>query len=262
MKNVKIVSRKDFDSENLRKYFEEVLVKNGYTLSDEPELVLSIGGDQTMLQSFRTYGSDKHYVGLNTGTLGFYTDFKKEEADELLEYILSEKPFETVSYPLVELEFQLTNGEVETELALNEAVIKSKSLATFVMEVYVNEKRFETFRGDGLIISTPSGSTAYNHSVQGAIIHPSLVSMQISELAAINNREYRTLNRPMVLPGHHTLDLYIKNATDNVLVGIDGFDCTFSSIRKIRATVSQEKIKFARYRSLPFWGRVKEKFLD
>lgn len=262
MKKIHIVARDDFESKNIKRYFEEVLLKHGFDLSDDPEMVIAIGGDGTMLQAFHRFGTNVSYVGLHTGTLGFYADWRKEEADELLENILTNSKPEIVEYPLVELEFKLTNGSTEKRLAINEAVIKSKSLSTFILEVYINNERFETFRGDGLIVSTPSGSTAYNYSVLGSVLHPSLDALQVSELAAINNGEFRTLNRSFVLPNHHLLDLYIKNKDNEVLVGVDGFEQKFEGIRKISSKVSKEKVKFVRYRHFPFWQRVREKFLN
>ncbi|MPU17321.1 NAD(+) kinase, partial [Acinetobacter baumannii] len=71
---------------------------------------------------------------------------------------------------------------------------------TLVTEVEIRGEYFETFRGDGLCISTPSGSTAYNKALGGAIIHPSIEAIQIAEMASINNRVFRTVGSPLVLP--------------------------------------------------------------
>jgi len=262
MKKIQIVARDDFESKNIKKYFEEVLLKQKFILSEEPEMVIAIGGDGTMLQAFHRFGPDVSYVGLHTGTLGFYADWRKEEADQLLEHILTNQTPDIVEYPLAEIELELTDGRKEKRLALNEVVVKAKSLSTFILEVYINNERFETFRGDGMIISTPSGSTAYNYSVLGSVVHPSVEALQIAELAAINNGEFRTLNRSFVLPNHHQLDLYIKNKDQDVLVGVDGFEQKFEGIRKINSKVAKEKVKFVRYRHFPFWQRVREKFLN
>ena len=70
------------------------------------------------------------------------------------------------------------------------------------MEVEINGEHFERFRGDGLCVSTPSGSTAYNKALGGAIIHPTL-TIQIAEMASINNRVFRTVGSSLVLPAHH-----------------------------------------------------------
>jgi NAD+ kinase len=261
MKKYQLVVRSDDYSHGIAKKYESELNRHGWEMSDTPELIIAIGGDGTMLEAFhKYYRPEVLFVGLHTGKLGFYADWDREEADDLLQHIINNEP-RIVEYPLVLVQFELKEGKKEF-LALNETIIRSKTLSTFVMEVWINERRFESFRGDGMIISTPSGSTGYNHSVGGSILHPSFEAIQVSELAAINNREFRTLNRSFVLPKHHILDIYPKNPDRDILVGIDGQEYSFVGIERIRAKVAQEKVGFARYRPFPFWQRVREKFLD
>jgi NAD+ kinase len=162
---------------------------------------------------------------------------------------------------LVNVEFECHNGNNQSFLVLNEAVVKSKSISTIVIEVYINEEHFESFRGNGLMISTPSGSTAYNHSVGGSIVYPTIEVMQIAELASINNSEHRTLNRSFILDKQNQLELYVKTPINEVSIGLDGTEYPFEGIRKIKAKVSDAKINFARYKPFPFWKRVKQKFL-
>lgn len=261
MKTFQLVVRSDHYSRQIADRYKIELEQNGWQMSEQPELVIAIGGDGTMLEAFhRYYRTDVAFVGLHTGRLGFYADWDREEAEELLNHILHSEP-KVVEYPLIEFSFELQE-ETKRFFALNEAIIKSKNLSTFVMEIWINERLFETFRGDGMIFSTPSGSTGYNHSVGGSILHPSFEAIQVSELAAINNREFRTLNRSFVLPRHHILDIYPKNPDRDILVGIDGLEHSFAGLTRIRAKVAQEKVGFARYRPFPFWQRVREKFIN
>lgn len=261
MKKYQLVVRDDENSKEIAEWLEEQLQLNQWERSGQPELVIAIGGDGTMLEAFHQYyRPEVALVGLHTGRLGFYADWDRDEADDFLHHLLIHTP-RMVEYPLVEARFELKNGVEKRTLALNEVILRSKTLSTFVLEVWINERRFESFRGDGLIVSTPSGSTAYNHSVGGSIIHPSLEAIQVSELAAINNREFRTLNRSFILPAHHVLDLYPKNPERDILVGIDGKEHSISGLTRVRMQVAPEKVKFARYRRFPFWQRVREKFL-
>ena len=164
MKKYKLVVRDDEYSRKIADKYKKELNQHGWQSSEEPELIIAIGGDGTMLEAFHHYNRpDVAFVGLHTGRLGFYADWQKEEADELLYRIIHDEP-EVVEYPLGVVQFELKEGN-QRFLALNETVIKSKNLSTFVMEIWINEKRFESFRGDGIIISTPSGSTGYNLSV-------------------------------------------------------------------------------------------------
>lgn len=262
MKTYQLVVRDDFVSKQIANNFDVNLENRGWEKTDKPELIIAIGGDGTMLTAFQKYyGKGVSFSGIHTGTLGFYADWNIEEANKLLDHIIHTKP-EFVHYPLVEIEIESNKGEIKRTLALNEVVVKSKTLSTFMLEVYINDEHFETFRGDGLIVSTPTGSTAYNHAVNGSILHPSIEAIQVSELAAINNKEFRTLGRSFVLPKHHTLDLYVKNPEKDVLIGVDGVEFSLEGIRRIRTKVSDEKIKFVRYRPFPFWKRVKEKLIE
>ena len=83
------------------------------------------------------------------------------------------------------------------------------------MDVYINDLHFETFRGDGLIVSTPTGSTGYNKSVHGAIVDPKLTCMQITELGSLNNNQYRTLGSPFIL-SDKTLTLVVAKKEMNI----------------------------------------------
>jgi NAD+ kinase len=261
MNTFQIVSRGDFKSKKIEENYKNILIQQGWKLADSPELVISIGGDGTMIQAYRDYYHETSaFVGLHTGTLGFYADWDVEESDQLLDQILHTEP-EIDQCPLLQVEFELFDGEQQSFLVLNEAVVKSNSISTIIIEVYIEGEHLESFRGDGLLISTPSGSTAYNHSVGGSIVHPTIETMQVTELASINNIEHRTLDRPFVLNKHHELELYVKNPIEDVSIGLDGNEYAFESLRKITVNVADAKIKFARYKPFPFWQRVKQKFL-
>ena len=83
-------------------------------------------------------------------------------------------------------------------LALNESTVKSVE-GTLVIDVEIRGQHFERFRGDGLCLATPSGSTAYNKALGGAIVHPSINAIQLTELASINNRVFRTVGSPLLV---------------------------------------------------------------
>lgn len=227
-------------------------------VGETPELVLSIGGDGTLLEAVHQYGLEPQYVGIHTGHLGFYADWRPEELDEFIEALEQGQP-DVVEYPVVYCEIHSNNGDVHQKWALNEIVIRNATLSTLVVCVFINGEEFETFRGDGLIVSSPSGSTAYNKAVNGAIVHPSIEAIQLSEIASINNQTYRTVNSSLVLPKHHSIELIVLNP--KIMMGLDREQGIWENVRSITCRVSSQKVKFARYRKLPFWGRVRNSFI-
>ena len=146
-------------------------------------------------------------------------------------------------------------------LLLNEATMKTENGSTLVVDVNIRGKHFERFRGDGLCISTPSGSTAYNKALGGALIHPSLEAMQIAEIASINNRVFRTVGSPLVLPKHHTCLIMPVNH-DTIRTTIDHVSIKHKNVNAIQFRVANEKVRFARFRPFPFWKRVHDSFIS
>lgn len=258
-----IVSKGDERSDKLKTTIKQYLTDFDLTYdSNEPDLVISVGGDGTFLEAFHTYVhrlKKTAFIGIHTGHLGFYADWIPDELEKLIIEI-AKTPFQVIEYPLLEVTIHLEKGGVENRfLALNEAMIKTAE-GSVVFDVEIKGEHFETFRGDGLCISTPSGSTAYNKALGGAIVHPSLEAIQLTEMASINNRIFRTIGSPLILPKHHTCIL--KPMVDqSFLVAIDHFSDTYTNVKSIQCRVAQERVRFARFRPFPFWNRVRDSFV-
>ncbi|CAM4450608.1 NAD kinase [Paenibacillus tarimensis] len=256
-----VIDRGDPYSKELVERFHKLAADKGFVRDDhEPEKVISIGGDGTMLHAFHKFTdrvSDISFVGIHTGHLGFFADWQAHELEELVEVMATSEP-SYVRYPLVEIELE-TKAGTTNYTAVNEFTLKGVD-GTLVAQININNELFEMFRGDGIVISTPSGSTAYNKSVGGAVIHPSISSLQIAEIASINNRVYRTLGSSVVLPQHHHCDI-ISKKEQRLLLTVDHLSIQRSDIQSVRCRVSDRKVCFARYRPFPFWNRVREAFM-
>jgi NAD+ kinase len=230
---------------------------------DQPDIVISVGGDGTLLYAFHRYSSrlDRTaFVGVHTGHLGFYADWTPEEIEKLV-IAIAKTPYQVVEYPLVETIIRYQNGGKEARyLGLNESTVKSVD-GTLVIDVEIRGEHFERFRGDGLCISTPSGSTAYSKALGGAIIHPSISALQVAEMASINNRVFRTVGSPLILPAHHTCLLKPVNRAD-FQVGIDHLMLLHKDVKSIQFRVAEERVRFARFRPFPFWKRVHDSFIS
>lgn len=262
-----IIARDDTLSKQLSEEFHHLARERGLAHdAQSPDIVLSIGGDGTLLQAFHQYihHIDKvAFVGVHTGRLGFFADWEPSEINELADLMgaaASHRDLQVVYYPLVEIEMHGIHG-TSIQYALNEFTLKCIE-ETLVAQININRELFQMFRGDGICISTPSGSTAYNKSLGGAVVHPAIEAIQIAEIASINNRIFRTLGSSFLLPSHHTCEIYPKKG-QNLLVSLDHITSQRNDIESIRCRVSKEaKVQFARFRPFPFWSRVRESFID
>ncbi|MBF0713726.1 NAD kinase [Gemella sp. GH3] len=233
--------------------------------NNKPDYIIVIGGDGTVLSAFRKYldiVNDVKFITIHTGHLGFYTDYQVKNYKNIFEDILNRAP-QVESYPLLAVEAYCTQGNMLTKnYALNEITFNNSMGSTYVAEVYINDEHFENFRGDGICISTPTGSTAYNKSLGGAVIHPKMDIFQVTEIAALNNLVYRTLGNPVILSKDEVLTIKPKNQVNNNRLSIDQSYYSNESLSKIKITLSKtKKISFLRYNNVSFWKRVKRSFI-
>ncbi len=160
----------------------------GCSLEDfaaDADLAVSIGGDGTMLRTFeRVAQFGVPVLGVNVGHLGYLTEFEADEAKTAVDKALrGDLPVE--ERLMVQSRVQRSTGEIEgTWIGLNEAVVEKKSQGhTVRLEVAIDDSPFATYAGDGLIVSTPTGSTAYNLSARGSIVAPTHWSLQLTPVA-------------------------------------------------------------------------------
>lgn len=262
-----VLDRGDPLSVELTQQFHKLAEQRGFVLDAEsPEIVVSIGGDGTMLHAFHTFIDripDLAFVGVHTGHLGFYADWKADELNELVDHMSGVRGSDSVEprlvkYPLVQLDIHKKSG-TSSYIALNEFTLKGVD-GTVVAQIDINDVTFEMFRGDGICVSTPSGSTAYNKSVGGAMVHPSIDALQIAEIASINNRIFRTLGSPLLLPKHHHCDIFSRKE-QRLLLTVDHINISIDDLISVRCQVAEQQVSFARYRPFPFWNRVRDAFL-
>ncbi|EHS84716.1 ATP-NAD kinase [Limosilactobacillus gastricus PS3] len=258
-----------YDSEQSLQVRQEILDQaEGTELEyDEtyPEVVISVGGDGTLLSAIHKYQDQLdqiRFVGIHTGHLGFYADWRPYEVAELVESLKNDSG-QSVTYPLLKTEALYDDGSIEESVAINEATIRDFS-KTLVCDVYINHNLFERFRGDGLCISTPTGSTAYNKSVGGAIMDPRIIGFQVAEMASLNNMIFRTIGSPVILGTHAQLNIKIMNDENLILTNdreITKLDDDQRHLTEIKYCVASQRVYFAKYRHTSFWKRVRDSFI-
>jgi NAD+ kinase len=226
----------------------------------EANIIASIGGDGAFLQAVRKTGfrDDCLYAGISAlGNLGMYCDFRFDDTSKLIEAVEQEQ-MEVRRYPVIEV---TVDGQGTFE-CLNEFSIHSGIIKTLVVDVFIDHIHLETFRGDGLIVSTPTGSTGYNKSVNGAIVDPLIPSIQVSELASMNNNKYRTLGSSFILGEERILTLNVAHeGNDHPIMGMDNEALSIRTVEKVQVKLSGKKIKTVKLKDNSFWEKVKRNFL-
>ncbi|HEQ2739748.1 TPA: NAD kinase [Streptococcus pyogenes] len=233
-----------------------------YLSKKNPDIVISIGGDGMLLSAFHMYEKelDKvRFVGIHTGHLGFYTDYRDFEVDKLIDNLRKDKG-EQISYPILKVAITLDDGRVVKARALNEATVK-RIEKTMVADVIINHVKFESFRGDGISVSTPTGSTAYNKSLGGAVLHPTIEALQLTEISSLNNRVFRTLGSSIIIPKKDKIELVPKRL-GTYTISIDNKTYQLKNVTKVEYFIDDEKIHFVSSPShTSFWERVKDAFI-
>lgn len=233
-----------------------------YLSKKDPDIVISIGGDGMLLSAFRMYEKqlDKvRFVGVHTGHLGFYTDYRDFEVDTLINNLKNDKG-EQISYPILKVTITLEDGRVIRARALNESTIK-RIEKTMVADVVINQVVFERFRGDGILVSTPTGSTAYNKSLGGAVLHPTIEALQLTEISSLNNRVYRTLGSSVIIPKKDAIEIVPKRV-GVYTISIDNKTVHYKNVTKIEYSIDEKSINFVSTPShTSFWERVNDAFI-
>jgi NAD+ kinase len=186
--------------------------------ADESDLIVVLGGDGTMIATARLVGdSDALVLGINYGSLGYLTDFRIEEMFPALEAIF-EGEYEIDRRVMLHAEHWRGDEMLATGRVLNDVVINKAALARIIeIEVSLNELFVNSFRADGLIISTPTGSTAYNLSAGGPIIFPSMNAVVLTPICP-----FTLTNRPIVVPDDAVIELKLEKENEGVVLTLDG----------------------------------------
>lgn len=187
-------------------------------LSRQVDLMLVLGGDGTMIATARMIGDAQvPVIGVNYGGLGYLAEFPLEELLPALDSILAGEY--RVQQRLM-LTVELWRGEelVTSNRVLNDVVVNKSALARIVdIEAYLNGQFVNLFRADGLIVGTPTGSTAYNLSAGGPIIYPSMNAIVITPICP-----FTLSNRPLVVPDDSMIEVRLVTENEEVALTLDG----------------------------------------
>ncbi|HEX8142160.1 MAG TPA: NAD(+)/NADH kinase [Pyrinomonadaceae bacterium] len=187
-------------------------------LAASVDLIVVLGGDGTMIATARMMGdSVVPVLGINYGSLGYLAEFKMEEMFPALQSIL-EGDFRLDSRVMLAADQFRGEERLLHSRVLNDVVINKSALARIIeIEASLNGQFVNSFRADGLIVSTPTGSTAYNLSAGGPVIYPSMNAVVITPICP-----FTLSNRPIVVPDDSLIELSLKTPDEEVALTLDG----------------------------------------
>jgi NAD+ kinase len=255
----KVIFKPFYESlpENIRKLIiDPDFFSSPKDLDKNIDVFLSIGGDGTFLESV-TYVQDSGIpiAGINSGRLGFLANIARNEIEPAIKKILSR------TYSLEERELIQLNSPKDLfgncNYALNELTVSKKDSSSMItIHTYLNGQFLNTYWADGLIIATPTGSTAYSLSLGGPIVVPDAKNFIITPIAPHN-----LTVRPMVVPNNQELMLKIEGRDENYLLSLDR---RYESIQpgiEIKINKAKFKIKVIKHDERTFFSTLREKFM-
>ena len=200
-------------------WFERRGIKTSMgSVTTDCDLCVVVGGDGTLLAAARLMGEHQiPILAINYGGLGFLTEVTRDEMYSALEEVLAGRT-RTNSRMMMEVEVHRDGQESARYQALNDVVIHKGTLARIIeLEAVIDGQYVTRFRSDGLILSTPTGSTAYNMSAGGPIVYPTMMAIVMTPICS-----HTLTNRPLVLPSESRVEVTLRSAPDEVYVTVDG----------------------------------------
>jgi NAD+ kinase len=188
------------------------------TFDPSVDLVVVLGGDGTMISTARLVDDhDPLVLGINYGSLGYLTEFRIEEMVPALEMMIAGE-YEVDHRVMLDAQHVRDGEQIASGRVLNDVVINKAALARIIeIEVKFNGLFVNGFRSDGLIVATPTGSTAYNLSAGGPIIYPSMNALVVTPICP-----FTLSNRPIVVPDSAEIELKLLNENEGVVLTLDG----------------------------------------
>lgn len=253
-------------SQETERLLKNKLQASGFTVTEkytpDAELLISIGGDGSTLNAIHEYDfPETPIVGINTGHLGFFQEIHPEELDEFI-FNYREGSYTTQKLLAVQAVVTASDGTQHVHTGLNEIVIRGSHSYSSHLNISIGESFIERFSGDGILIASPAGSTAYNYSVGGSIVDPRLKLLQVTPIAPMNTTAYRSFTSSILLPSDMTLGVIPEYTKDNsTYILNDGKETLYHDIRAIRVGFSDKVVRLIRFANYDFWNKVKTKFL-
>ena len=236
------------------------LEKNGFILDNvNPDVIFSIGGDGTFLQAVHAYINKLDsikFIGINYGSLGFFCGYTKEDIPELIKELKGE--LFAKQYSLLKGEIKYQNSEQDI-YALNEIRIENP-FHTLISDVFINDEKLETFRGNGLMVCSSLGSSAYNKSLGGSLIDSDLNVLELTEIAGLDNNIFHSLKSSLVVNGNKKISF--KGDLSSIVVGYDNLSMQKEdNLLEVTISISDKKVNIVYSKNNSYIKKIRKSFV-
>ena len=226
------------------------------TLSEVPDLVLSVGGDGTFLETvMKVKDLGIPVAGVNTGRMGFLANIPNEDIGPSID-MLCKGEYEIIERSLLEITQPADIFDGESTSALNEITIQKNNPSMITINVYVDGTYLNTYWADGLIVSTATGSTAYNLSSGGPILSPEDESIIISPISPHN-----LTIRPIIISGESKLRMIVEGRSNEYLATCDFRSKRLSFSEEIHIMKARGKLKTVMLNGRDFYSTLRSKLM-
>ncbi|MCK9545779.1 MAG: NAD(+) kinase [Sulfurospirillaceae bacterium] len=221
-------------------------------LIKKSDILVSLGGDGTLLSACRrVYGLNIPILGIHAGELGFLTDIKENEIKECIDSLVA-NDFKIDERIMLQVTLH-KDGREKSTVAFNDVVFSRAAVSQMAkIEAFVNGKSFNTYHGDGVIVSTPTGSTAYNLSAGGPILYPMAKALILTPICP-----HSLTQRPLVLTSEFEIKLKSQDETILVVDGQDKYE--MSNFDFVEIKVAKEYAKLIHASKRDYFDILKEK---
>lgn len=262
IKRIKLFVNNNEKSMNNAKIIQDKMESKGLLVNDTNyDLALSVGGDGSFLRMvyYNSFDNDILYAGINSGTLGFLQNSDMDNIDEFISSIANGNY--KVEKIYIEETKVYTKNRIYKYNSINEVVIRKNNFNTVKFKVLIDDEYLEDYVGDGLLISTSTGSSAYNMSLGGSLIYGSLNVLELTPIAPVLNKVYKTFSSSIVIPASKVITIKPDANNNEIFLMVDGRCNRVKDVLKIEIKLSNRYINCLKMKDFHYIKVINDKIL-
>lgn len=230
--------------------------------SDKADVIVCIGGDGTFLSLVHKCKFPRiPIIGINTGNLGFFQEGSPYAIEEAIDAIDKERYIIQNVKPVEAHVF--TKKNTFKRMGINEILVRGTFSHIAQFEISIDNTVIQKFAGDGILVATPVGSTAYNYSLGGSLVSPDLDVLQLTPVAPMSTNAYRCFHSSILLPAKDTVRITGIGRSSNgmVILSFDGKTHEFNNVNYVEISQSETEIHIIRFEDYDYWQKLSSKLL-